>query len=246
MPHAIVYATNVAAFLHFRTGQWPASRKNEEILAIVQKLGYFTMAAGNILVLLIDDAAAALTTKQAITGMMGRIEPQLKGVREFIIVTIIKSSHAKINALKSLRAAVEGIAGANASGVHVRFENGGIFAFNALKRPAFAPRASLAKHLEMGPLLTSEVLTAEERRPYETFLPVGDDAKGQPRGWTMISPLEEGDALCLWNGYRVGEIIKVESLSPNAIGAIQLRRVVPATLPKDEPEKKAEGGEGDE
>jgi hypothetical protein len=235
VPAPVNYARNVAAFLRYRTGHEVTMPPDAALISATNKVGYFTLAAGPILALLIDENAGILTTKANITSMLSKITPSLKGVSELLVVAIIRSSHTRIGALTSLKGALDTLAEGNKLSI-ARLEVTGTFAFNMLKRGTFPQRESLIKNVPgdiAAPHLRSDVLTPEERAKYELVLSGTERSR-----WNNIAQIEENNAFCVWNGYRAGDIIWVETLSMNAKGPIELRRVIPGTLPKDEPEEK--------
>lgn len=235
---AHIYAENVDKFLGFRTGHHVTGPLTEarktEITKAVNQVGYFHATAGGILVLLVSPDSAALTGKDAIKTMFDRLFERVirpmgsaRPLEELIIVPIISSSHAKVGQLKRMRETLNDIQAVSPK-LLIRLDTTGGFCFDQLARPSFAARKSLcassgqpARHLH------SDVMTDEDKKAYLHLV----------RDFSGFPAIEEQNTFCVWNGYRVGQLIWIENLSPNTAIATNFRRVIPSSLPKETEEQ---------
>ncbi len=227
----LVFATNANILLHFRTGTAPAPIDSDRLTREVHTSGYVVLRAAQMAVLLVDQNSDCLTKKKDVERMVAHVftERFIASTTEVIIAAIVDSSHWYTKKLTRLMAE---IARLNAGGrVYVRLDVSGGLAFNPLNRPAFAVRRALLAHLDGSPqspigtrklILETDHLSTADKNNYLCFLNTVH----------QFPPLEESDAVCMWNGYRAGDVIGVQTLSFNAIGPLNIYRVTPARPPK--------------
>lgn len=235
---ALQFSANAAAMIRFRTGRTANVMTKDQIMNAVSTAGYFVHRAGDLAVLLIDQDHDCMSKRNNVGQMIKAIFTAsfVGEVREVVVSIILHSSMWTPKRLSALHDHLSALR-TNHPNLFVRLDLSGTLAFDATRRVAFATRPSLMEAYQKGGvprkgmMLRTDRLTADDRRNYMRFL---NDV-------SQVPPIEENDILCVWNGYRQGDLIWVENLSQNTVAALGVYRIIAPSIVKQKPE--AETGE---